>query len=100
RRIASCDVSYARMRSFPSIVTPGKPYAFARSETFSSGTPRRFGTDSAQRLSCTTKTQFSLWIPAKFRASCQTPFEVAPSPTKARSEEHTSELQSRSDLVC
>ena len=29
------------------------------------------------------KTIGRLWTPAKFRASCQTPFDVAPSPTKA-----------------
>ena len=71
------------MRSLPSIVTPGKPYAAARSARLSTGTPSRLGTDSAHRLSWTTKTMLSRWIPAKLSASCQTPFEVAPSPTKA-----------------
>src|SRR3954468_10064789 len=64
------------------MVTPGKPYAAARSETSVTGTPSAAGTDSAQRLFWQTNTQFSLWTPAKFSASCQTPLLVAPSPTK------------------
>src|SRR5690349_23201883 len=61
-----------------------------------------FGHKLAHRLALL-KGRFSrgalLALALSFFASCEKPLSVAPN-TTVRSEEHTSELQSRRDLVC
>jgi hypothetical protein len=68
--------------SLPSTVTPGNPYPSALTEM--SLTPACFdiGTEMAYRLFSHTNTMGSLWMPAKLRASCQSPSLVAPSPNQ------------------
>src|SRR5699024_12154622 len=77
-------------RSLPSTSSPAIPYPTALWASEGAAVCLDNGTEMAYLLFCTKKMTGSLNTAAKFNASWKSP----------RSEEHTSELQSRFDLVC